>query len=174
MSSTSASTTKWKTDPKDIERWLTLRAKDVMRTDVITISYAAPLSHVEETFSHNQVSGAPVTDEAGHIIGVVSMKDLVGRYVEDPDSRPHHRAFYHVDTEEMFEENLDVRYVPEEAEETAESIMTPEVIGVPIDATLEQVAAAMGSNRVHRVLVQENGKCMGLISTQDVLRALAG
>ena len=83
--------------PQDVaERWALLTAGDVMRSDVITVPYSTPLSEVERVLSDNRISGAPVTDEAGHIVGIISVKDLIERYAEDPDARPRRgQGFYH-------------------------------------------------------------------------------
>ena len=59
------------------ERWALVTARDVMRTDVITVPYATPLSEVERILSDNRISGAPVTDESGHIVGILSLKDII-------------------------------------------------------------------------------------------------
>ena len=69
-------------------RWALVTARDIMRKDVVTVNYATPLSDVERRLSDHRISGAPVTDESGHIIGVISLKDLVERYAESFESHP--------------------------------------------------------------------------------------
>lgn len=157
------------------ERWASVTARKIMRTEVITIPYATPLSEVERILSDNRISGAPVTDEAGHIVGIVSVRDLVERYAEDPDARPRRgQGFYHLSAEEMLEEDFDSFEVPEESEETAEDVMSAEIYSVPADAGLMDIARTMAKHKIHRVLVAENGRHVGLITTMEVLQALAG
>jgi CBS domain-containing protein len=156
-----------------VERWALVTARDLMRQKVVTVNYAAPLSEVERILSDNRISGAPVTDESGHIIGIVSLKDLVERYTEDPDSRPRRGpGFYHLSSEETLDDDFDAFEVPAEAEETARDIMTAQVYGVQAGAGLREIAALMTKHRIHRVLVQENGKYLGLITTMEILEAL--
>src|SRR5262245_62162185 len=101
-------------------RWPTLTARDIMRRNVVTIDRATPLSEVEHILADARVSGAPVTDEAGQIVGVVSLRDLVERYVEDPDARPRRgRGFFHLSSEDLLDEDYDSADIPEESEDTA-------------------------------------------------------
>ena len=158
---------------KTHEKWSQLTARDIMRKDVITVSVNMPLSDVERLLGENRISGAPVTDEAGHIVGVLSVRDLLERYTEDPDSRPRRgHGFYRQPTEELEDEDFEAFEVPEEAEETARDIMTAEIHAVAADAKLQDIARQMVEHSIHRVLVQDSKKYIGLISTMDVLRAL--
>lgn len=154
--------------------WQKLTAADVMRTDVLTVSESTPLSEVERLLGETRVGGLPVTNETGHITGVVSLRDLVDRYTQDPDSRPRRgHGFYHLSAEELEEEDFDAFEVPEESEETAGDIMTAQVYNVDRTAPLKAVAAKMVELNVHRLLVTENKHNVGIISTMDVLKALA-
>lgn len=155
------------------QRWALVTAKDIMRTEVVTVSYAAPLSEVERVLADNRISGAPVVDEKGAIIGVISLKDLVERYAEDQDSRPRRgHGFFHLSSEETLDEDFDSFDVPEEAEETARDVMTATVYTVGASAGLREIADVLCKHKVHRVLVEEQGRLVGLISTIDILDAL--
>ncbi|MCC7138931.1 MAG: CBS domain-containing protein [Planctomycetes bacterium] len=153
--------------------WPQLTARDVMRRDVITVDRTTPLSEVERILTENRITGAPVTDETGQIVGVISMRDLVERYVEDPDARPRRgRAFYRLSSEELLDDDFETSEIPEETEETAEDVMTAEVLSVPDDAPLSEVAATMVKHRIHRVLVASRGHFAGIVGTFEILDAL--
>ncbi len=155
------------------DRWALVTARDLMRTDVVTVPYSAPLSEVERVLADNRISGAPVVDEVGRIIGVVSVRDLVERYAADPDARPRRgHGYFELSTEELEEEDLDSFEVPEEAEETARDVMTAQIHTVPGGAGLKEIADAMCTHKVHRVLVEDQGRLLGLISTLDILEGL--
>ena len=161
------------TDIPAEHRWELVTARDLMRTDLVTVSYASPLSDVEAKLGEHGFSGAPVVDEAGHIVGVISIKDLIARYSQDPDARPRREAgFFHLSTEEM---GRDVERVglPSESEETAADLMTAEIYSVSPEAGLREIAKTMSSHRIHRVFVQEGGRYVGLISTMEILDALS-
>jgi CBS domain-containing protein len=149
-------------------------ARDLMREDVITIDHTAPLSEVERILVENRIGGAPVTDEAGAIIGVVSLRDLIERYTEDTDARPRRgRGWFEMESEDFDEEAVESFDIPEEAEETARDVMSAEVYSVPAAAAVQEVARTMSEHRIHRVLVESNGVHVGLVTTMDVLTAVA-
>ena len=155
--------------------WAGVTARDIMHPDVITISHAAPLSEVEQILSENRITGAPVVNAAGRIIGVVSIRDLLDRYTEDPDARPRRGpGYYQLPTGEMTDFEDEAVEIPEEAEETAEQVMNAEVYSVQEDANLREIASKMKEHRIHRVLVlDDKHRCTGIISTMEILSVLA-
>lgn len=159
--------------PPAPHRWALVTARDLMRSDPVTVSYSAPLSEVERVLADARISGAPVIDETGRIVGVISVKDLVERYAEDEDARPRRgHGFFHLSSEETLDDDFESFEVPEESEETARDLMTAQVFTVPAGAGLKEVADAMCKHKVHRVLVEEGGRLVGLVSTLDILEAL--
>jgi CBS domain-containing protein len=155
-------------------RWERLTAGDVMRREVVTIDRGTPLAEVERILDDQRISGAPVTDGSGTIVGVVSLRDLVERYGREPGPYPRRApAFYDLVSDETLEEDLDRLETPPEAEETAADVMTGEIYAVPEGADLRAVARAMTKHRVHRLLVERAGRYVGLVSTLEILEALA-
>jgi CBS domain-containing protein len=155
------------------DRWALVTARDIMRTNVVTVNYASPLSDVERVLGDHRISGAPVTDESGHIVGVISLKDLIERYAESPESHPRRgHGFYHLSSNELSDDDFDSFDVPKEAEETAGDLMSGEVLSVSVEAGLREIARVMVDRKIHRVLVQEDGKYVGLISTMEILDSL--
>ncbi len=63
-----------------------MTAKDMMTRDVITVSPAMTVKNLAMTLIKNQISGAPVVDKAGKIIGVVSESDIVAKKGKDVKS----------------------------------------------------------------------------------------
>ena len=159
--------------PPAEHRWEQVTARALMRTDLVTVSYAAPLSQVEATLGEHGFSGAPVVDESGHIVGVISIKDLIARYSQDPDARPRREAgFFRLSSEEMGRD-LEIVGLPPESEETAADLMTAEIYSVSPDAGLREIATTMAKHRIHRVFVQGDKQYLGLISTMEILNALS-
>ncbi len=162
------------TAKKSNREWASLLAQDIMRTTVLTVSTTTALSVVERVLSEHRISGVPVTDEAGHIVGVISMRDLIEHYSEDPEARPSHSVgFYNMSSDEFLEGKVESLEIPEESEETAGELMTAEVYAIDADAGLKELCQKMVNLKIHRVLVEQGGKTVGLISTMDILRALA-
>jgi CBS domain-containing protein len=159
--------------PKTVP-WQERTAGEIMRTDLLTLPMQSPLKDVERLLGEHRISGLPVTNEAGRIVGVVSMRDLLDRYSQDPDARPRaHSVFFTADVEETSE----LEFQPTEAEDenlTAADVMNPEVYSVNKSTRLPALARKMVDWNVHRVLVEDRGKHVGLITTMDVLASLAG
>jgi len=159
---------------KSSQEWASLLAQDIMRTTVLTVSTSTVLSEVERLLSEHRISGVPVTNEAGHIVGVISMRDLIEHYSEDPEARPSHSVgFYNMSSDEFLEGKVESLEIPEESEETAGEIMTAEVFAVDADAGLREVCQKLVQLKIHRVLVEDQGRTVGLISTMDIVKALA-
>jgi CBS domain-containing protein len=154
-----------------------LTAKDIMAKRIITVSPTAPLSEVERLLTENRISGMPVTDSSGRAIGVVSYRDLLDHYAENPDARPRREpGFFRLPTEHLLDEDFESFSVPPESEDTVEDVMTPAIIDVATDAPVQEICRTMTKHSVHRVLVTDTGtgRMVGLVSSMSVLAAIAG
>jgi CBS domain-containing protein len=123
----------------------TLRIRDIMTSDVITLVAQTTVDDAARSLTFHQVSGAPVL-EHGRIVGVVSKSDLVDpRYRSSPTEKP-----------------------------TVRDAMTRAVRAVrPGDPAMFAVRL-MADENVHRaVVVDDQGQLAGIVSAMDVLRALA-
>ena len=146
----------------------TRTVQDVMQQELMTVSREANVTDLGELFDAHQISGLPVTDGAGHIIGVVSLRDLVEHYAGDPDAAAGTRLSGSSDGEEPLEFT-----VPEDSRATVADVMSGQVHAVPTDATIAETAAKMLELGVHRLLVVDaDGRHVGLVTTFDLLRAL--
>jgi CBS domain-containing protein len=148
-----------------------------MRTDLVSLPASMPLIEVERTLSEARVGGAPVVDGAGNVLGVVSMRDLFERYAEDPDARPcRGRDAEAFPLEEVLDADEEAPFASRDldAQETAADVMSGQVRSVPPTADLGEIAREMVTHRVHRLLVKDGERYVGLIGTFDVLDALAG
>ena len=157
-------------------RRASITAGSIMQTRIVTISPSAPLSEAERLLTEHRISGMPVTDSAGRAIGVLSYRDLLDHYAENPDARPRRGpGYFRLPTEHLADEEFEAFSVPEEAEDTVEDVMTPEVIHVDRDTPLREIARKMVENGIHRVLVTEprSGRVVGIISSMGMLAAMA-
>lgn len=161
------------------QRWMLLSARDLMRTDVVTVDYDTPIGELVEILTDHRVSGVPVTTQSGQIVGVVSLRDVIDRYPEYRDAWPS-PSYVHLDAdndepwedgrEDVDEPTLWARV--QASGDTAGDIMTREVVTVPADAGICEIAALMCRMRIHRVVVEQEGVHLGIISTLDLLDAL--
>lgn len=146
-------------------------ARDLMQTSVLTVGPDTPLADVQRLFVEEGIGGAPVADERGRVVGVVTASDVLRAVTEDRDtawSEPH---YFRDDLEFSrgegahdlgdFQDRL--------AELRVEEVMTPGILTVAPEATAAEVAATLRQHRVHRVLVVENGALAGIVSTYDLV-----
>lgn len=148
-----------------------LRAEDVMQRELVVVHASDALREVERVLIDAQVSAVPVLDDDEHLLGIVSMRDVVSRYADDhelpPDADPD--AF-----DDEIDETEQVAFQRLDDEPCAGDVMATDLVTVGPNAMLPDVAARMVDHRVHRVLVVDRQRLVGLISTMDLLAALAG
>jgi CBS domain-containing protein len=152
-------------------------AKDIMKTQMITVAATAPLSEALRLLAENRISGMPVTDQRGRAVGVISYRDLLEHYAEDEDAVPRRGpGYFRIATVEMQEDDVEVGFeVPPEDEDKVGDVMNAEVIHVAPAATVREIARTMVEHGVHRVLVadRESHRVVGLVTSMDVLGAIA-
>jgi CBS domain-containing protein len=160
-----------------------IAAEDVMSTRVATLSPNESIESAMRTFSEARISGAPVIDAEGRIVGVLSVSDVARSERFEYDEPSVDGAVY--DMADPLDEDLDDDRDPEEVfflkEEysiapgvTVADRMTREAVCVAPETTLEQLSEVMVSQRIHRVLVTRGAELLGVVSSFDVVRAVAG
>jgi len=136
-----------------------------MKKDVVVIKKGTSYQGVAEILLKNKISGAPVVDEEGKIVGVVSEKDLFRAVY------PSYKEFY-----ESPESHLDFEKLEEEAKKAGdkkvEEFMSPRLITANPDTPVLKIGALMVATGIHRVPVIENGKVVGMVSRRDIYRAI--
>jgi CBS domain-containing protein len=150
------------------------RARDIMQTSLITVTPDTPLINVHRLFTDDEISGAPVVEDDGRLVGVISAVDLIRAtqtehesgaagptYFRDfiPYSGPDWTAW-----PEDFQDRL--------RELRVEDAMTEGAISVAPDAPVSEVARVMRERRIHRVLVVDQGTLVGVISAFDLVALL--
>ncbi len=149
----------------------TLTAADVMQRDLITVLISDPADAIERVLADAKISGVPVLDHDDRLVGVVSMADLVRRYAEEQDlpTDTDYPAF----GDDVDETEIVAFDRPTRLQACAGDLMTSEVTTVGPQIGLRELAKIMVTQRIHRVLVTERLRVLGLVSTLDVLRAVA-
>lgn len=142
-----------------------------MQQPVVTCLPDQNLGELMELLSVHNISGAPVVDQEGSLLGVVSQTDVAaylgGLYGEQ--TRSGHG--YHQGRLAYFNP-LDPQVDPLLRQSKVADILSTTVHCVSPQATLHQVVEVMLREHVHRLPVLDDGKLVGLISTLDVLRIL--
>lgn len=156
-----------------------ITAADLMTPDVLTVPEEMTVQELSTFLMDHEITGAPVVDSDGGLVGVVSAVDIAdmaaGEDSRDDGAEGPGRGFY----DRAFEDTLP-RGVRDELEPSEEQhgevrvgeIMNPEVYSVPEDATVAQVAMTMLSHHIHRLLVIGDDRVAGIITTSDLLGLL--
>jgi CBS domain-containing protein len=146
-----------------------MRAVDVMATDVITVDPDTTVRALATLLAERGISGAPVVDSGGRLVGVISEGDLLHR-AEIGTARRHRvrRRSWWLDD---FASDLAREYIKSHGR-TVNDIMTRDVVTVSEDTELAEVAALLEAKRIKRVPVMREGKVVGIISRANIVRAV--
>ncbi len=141
----------------------------VMETDPYTLPATARVEEAIRLLMDRKVSGMPVVDEAGRAVGFISDGDIM-RYLAD--RHPLVTSAYSVimlANEGSFDERLrELIALPVSA------IATEGVVGVPVDASLEEACNLLAQHKLKKVPVLEAGRVVGTVNRSDVLRYAMG
>lgn len=151
-------------------------ARDVMVREVFTVSPDTVLLELERELAAHRITGAPVLDH-GRLVGIVSRADIDARLFREQSRSAATALFYQ-------QSDLDDPGAQRPADPAAAAleslrhlhvrdVMTRELLAVAPEARLPEVARVMRDRRVHRVLVLEAGRLVGIVSSFDVVRAVA-
>jgi len=148
-----------------------MRAMDVMTTEVITVDPETTVQDLAKLLSERGISGVPVVESGGRLVGLVSEGDLMHRAETGTERRVQRRRSWWLDSVGT-EEELARDYVKSHGRKVAD-IMTRDVISVAETADLADIAMLLETKRIKRVPVVRDGKLVGIVSRANLVRALA-
>ncbi|HQA50990.1 MAG: CBS domain-containing protein [Syntrophomonadaceae bacterium] len=144
-------------------------AKDIMTREVITVKPKDRVDKVARLLVDHKISGIPVVDDQGHVIGIVTEKDLIVKASEL-------RVPFYVTLFDsiIFLENP-IRFNNDLKKYTAvfvEDAMTKNVVVVEEDTEINDIVRLMQNKRINRVPVVRHGKLVGIITRNDILKSM--
>jgi CBS domain-containing protein len=151
------------------------QARDVMQTHVITVDPELPLLDAHRLFVEEEIHGAPVVDETGRVLGIVSSADLL-RAVDDEEGSSTGRAAGYL--RELLDEAaspgplLSSELSTRLQAVTVGDVMTAGGVTVTPDTGIDEVASCLRRHRIHRVPVVSGGVLEGIITTFDLIALL--
>ena len=129
-----------------------MRVRELMQGDVITVNLDMSINDAVVTLTDAHISALPVVDGGGRMVGVVSSTDILTSEAEANDA---------VEREALFEQMM------------VRDIMTQRPLTVSPDAEVREAAQQMLYADVHRLFVTSGDQVIGVISTTDIVRAVA-
>jgi CBS domain-containing protein len=143
-----------------------MQVRDVMTANVISIPAGATILEAARTMLRNRISGLPVIDTEGRLVGMVTEGDFLRRSeIGTERQRPKWLEFV-VGPGRMAEDYVRA------AGRRVEDVMTRDPVAVCEDDSLETVVELMERRRVKRLPVLRDGKIVGIISRANLMRAL--
>jgi CBS domain-containing protein len=146
----------------------TMKAIDVMQRELITAKAEMTIDDAVRLMVVNRISGLPVVDTTGAVVGLISEGDLLRRTELGTEARTSSWIGWLAGQGRAAH-----AYVREHARKVGEVMTTP-VVTVTPDTALADVVALMESRHIKRVPVVQDGRLVGLLTRSDLMRALAG
>ena len=150
--------------PADLTKEAAVKIREVMTSDVISVRPDTPYKEMIERLVEGDVSGLPVIDESGTLVGIVTEADLASKEAFGGHRR---RALGLM---------ADVLAAPTWMHKaqgwTAADVMTKDLVVCVPDDDLRSAARRMLERRVKRMPVVEDGRVVGMISRHDLLAVL--
>jgi CBS domain-containing protein len=136
-----------------------------MKSEVVTIPVGTLYRDVERVLRENKITGAPVVDAGGEVVGIVSEKDLFRVLY------PYYRSFYahpemYSDLEAREMKASDIAHHP------VERFMATRVWSIEPDRPIMRAGAIMLARGIHRMPVMSEGKLIGIVTRTAVYRAV--
>jgi len=154
-----------------------MKVRDIMSKGVITVGREESLRQISNIFHENRISGAPVVDNEGKLLGMLSESDIVGA------AKPLERklrliypslSLMSVTFEQSAEEKDLAEVVRELQQMCAEEVMTPDVHVIGPEESIQKAVILMNENQVNRLPVIEGDSLVGIITRADIIHYLAG
>jgi CBS domain-containing protein len=176
-----------------------LKVRDLMRTDVVTVRIEDSARTLARVLADSEISGVPVLDAQGRVVGVASATDLVRLAADEADVtlsavtvRPDMDRTPDPDEDPVDEAEADAMgfFLPEDSpfqgtelldqfpETSFDSVsvgdlMTPVTFSVGPEMPVPELCQFLVRGRIHRALVVDEDQLLGIVTSQDVLKAVA-
>jgi CBS domain-containing protein len=145
-----------------------MRAHQIMTRQVVTIAAGASIVDAANIMLDKHISGLPVVDEAGKVIGIVSQGDFIRRAEIGTERKRGRWLKFLVGPGAAASD-----FVRERGRKV-EEIMTPDPRTVTEDATLEDIVELMERNHIKRLPVLRGDRLVGIVTRTNLLQAVAG
>ena len=144
-------------------------AKDIMEEKVISITPETEISRAVEILLNNHINGVPVVDEEGLLKGILCQSDLI--FQQKTISLPPILTFLDGIIPLSSSKKLE-KEMKKIAAGTVAQAMVPDPVTVGPDTPVSDIAAMMVEKHFHTIPVVQDGKLLGIVGKEDVLKTL--
>ncbi len=147
-----------------------LTAKEIMTREVITVSPDMEVGNLAALLWEKRISGAPVVDEEGELLGVVTESDLI-----DQTKKVHIPTVVTILDSVFFLENPDKmdKEIKKMTGSVVKDICADELVTIDEDTPLDEIATIMAEKNLHTLPVVHGGKLVGVVGKSDIIRTLS-
>lgn len=153
-----------------------ITAADVMNPNVLMVQEDMTVEELASFLVESEISGAPVVDPAGRLVGVVSVTDLARSVADNTADRPHPDFFVSEWGGTLSRDKIEeLRFGERFDEETGmrvRDIMTPAIYSVDAETPIPEVAETLINSHIHRLLVTSGERVVGIVTSSDLLGLL--
>lgn len=145
-------------------------ARDLMTETVVTIEPDTPLRDLASIFLDNNISGVPVVDTDGRVLGIATESDLIfhTKRLKVPTVLPILDSFILLDSTEKIEKEL--RKI---GAASVEGIYSSPAITIKPDTPVDEIASLMTDRKIHTLpVVDDSGVMIGIIGKKDIIRTI--
>jgi CBS domain-containing protein len=150
-----------------------MKVRDIMAAHPVALRPDDTIREATAKLAASGVGGAPVVDEVGRLLGVLSEVDVLEALKTEHRTlrmlMPPEIAFG-IDFVEIVKERDALEAFRETGDTPVSEVMTRDVVTVEPEESVERVIPLMVKQRVHRIPVVEEGKLVGVVTRGDVLR----
>jgi CBS domain-containing protein len=143
-----------------------MNVADIMTQPVITVTPDTAIGEAAQLMLEHRISGLPVVDAQGAVVGIVSEGDLLRRVETGTQRRRAHWLEFLIAPGRLARE-----YATANARRVGE-VMSTDVVSVGPQDTLDDIVALMERHRIKRLPVVEDGRLVGIVSRANMVRAL--
>jgi len=146
-----------------------LKARDIMTSEVITVHPQTTVEELARILMENHIDGAPVVDDTGDLVGIVTEHDLINqeKRLHIPTVVRIMDAFIYLDSPKKFEEDLKKMVGTKVGD-----ICTQDVITVDEEAPVSEIATTMSDKGIHLLPVMRGKTIVGIVGREDMLKAV--
>lgn len=146
-------------------------AADIMTREVITVPPDTTVKKLAQILTTNRISGVPVVDDSGALIGIVTESDLIdqNKKVHIPTVVSILDSFIYLESPDKLEHEM--RKI---AGATVADILSEEVTTVTGDAPVDELATIMSEKSIHTLPVVSDGELIGVIGKRDIIKTIMG
>jgi CBS domain-containing protein len=143
-----------------------VKVKNFMTSDVVTVTPETPLPDAARLMLDHRISGLPVVNDGGRVVGIISEHDLLSGGKNDANMDRSHWLRLMIERANLADASARFQ------QRTVREVMTPDPVTVAEAAPLEEAGRLIGEYDIKRLPVVRDNRLVGIIARADIVRAM--